>query len=1630
MVQGQTVPPNSDSSATQTAPVQSGPQGATDLRRQEAAAELFAIKLADQDVSLRLSGSWKGTATASWGLALTPLGLAVASNNTPLLFAQETDLTLSLWIQDRWFVEASFLDDYKLNTYRAGYQGKEHETVQYVGVGNTGLDFPTFPYLDLGGDTPNSFGVYGKFGSGDLTLHTLLRYDSALRQEKIFQGSRERTFEDLQTGQTLRGRFFILPDSALDGTPTVYLEDPNGNLTGSDGRRWRKALAGEYSASGTYGLVELAATPKGRVAVVYSLGGNATPWNTSLGAYGTAITPGSGFLGTAQAYFAPSGLNLADYPQSGDDSGAHIPGTVTIGGTAALVIYEGGTFSPFESRSRYNAPVSSSATASSLAEVVRPSTGERLADYDLEPLDPSSLLVPSDRPVYELSSQTSGGDIRSPQRRWPLAALTPEAYVPGGPKSTADLALRFVSYGAPSAMNIGTDVVPGSVQVYRNGMVDPLAVYDKETGTVTLESPVGIEEIVRISYLKRADERRFGSVVAGFGAVYQNDGPFAASGALGLRWNVSGDAYSEEGSTNPGTIGFGGRLAWTYPQFSSQITAGLAYEQRDTTGLYRIAGMEGAEIDMGLASTGYFPSETPTSLNSALTLSLDQTNRAPLVFRNYLVTDLLGLTTLKPIEWEGAPVVSGQEGPYPVWDDSLNIRVLAGEFSLTQDRYWTGFQIPLGDSGALLAQAKEILVPFRFYNFASNTTVEVDIQYGTLAPQNSGGAENSNLTIYRTLYTYTYTYGGSAAPTAWSQLTVTLNDDDRRKLQNATFLRIVVRQTAPVSGSSTTGRFLIAPPVALGAVFRSVTVNADRITPAPDPSTGSGAAVIETPDPTLRSAFPSFIDRLHPNGASQRVLRELWQSLAQDQGVGADGRTPAIPLLEYRNFTFFLKGPAPTTIGDFSTALVHFIVARRPESYLAANRNNEVALEASIPASAFAPGQWSMVEVRYGGANQGVFVNGQRVNGALWIYRPSVAANIGGSTDTGGTGAPSSAGTGSQTVFSASSGSGTGYAAVFLTPPNGGSLPDGTLSIDELTLQDPAPNYRANLGGALSWKVDGPVVSYRGKPLLTDLSVQTAMESAVQGDPLAQDGNPSGRAAVASRSAASVKVLGASLSGNLGLQVSNAYSSWNGGHAITLPLGNLSTQDTFSASPSQGILLHRLSTALSAPFQSSLQAETSIASLQKQRSWQVQGGYSRDNQNTPGLPFTTQAGAQARWTRTIDQNPDPTLSYGELWTESLSDMVIDPGWGVRKRETGATFSFGIPTQPLGFGFRSEGSQTAALSTGTTDSSLQGTLEFPFTIRALKGTLRQQRMVTRSLAVVGPDVSSDLSRFGEGLYDYRELWALPPLYTLYDGGLGSRIQDLAVQSSFYTSTRALTFTDGSSFNLGLPRTEGPWGLLVPASLSSGLKRTLQRQLDTLQDTLALTGALDFTAMNLFGAFGTNPVFQFYKSDEFSHHIEGNWSWPQSGPSTWRIASSQNLGFYGFVGAQLLLTHTLTTTNSGWSDGIRSTWTVPTDHSLLGLIYDRMTDRMGNLKNMPAVQELAKTKTERLRRESLETVADFTGTGSFTLTVGHESIVRIPGRLALSAFGNLELLRDYGTKITTIQTILGTSLKITY
>jgi hypothetical protein len=80
---------------------------------EEAPLELLHFDLGDSGVSLLLKGSWKGTLTANWGMSRSELGWQGAAADSPLLFSQEAELSLSLWLRERWFVEAGFLDGHE-----------------------------------------------------------------------------------------------------------------------------------------------------------------------------------------------------------------------------------------------------------------------------------------------------------------------------------------------------------------------------------------------------------------------------------------------------------------------------------------------------------------------------------------------------------------------------------------------------------------------------------------------------------------------------------------------------------------------------------------------------------------------------------------------------------------------------------------------------------------------------------------------------------------------------------------------------------------------------------------------------------------------------------------------------------------------------------------------------------------------------------------------------------------------------------------------------------------------------------------------------------------------------------------------------------------------------------------------------------------------------------------------------------------------------------------------------------------------------------------------------------------------------------------------------------------------------
>ena len=1645
----------------------------------EAPGELINLNLNDSSVSLQISGRWKGSIQTGFGFSLTPLGSTALSNDTPF-FTQEGDLTLSLWIKDRWFVEASFLDDSSLNTYRAGYQGKEGEVIQYIGVGNTGLDYPVFPYLDLGGDSPSSFGVYGHFIAGNLALHSLVRYDAAVREEKVFVGDRERsyTFADLSRPQ--RGISFVLPDERLDATPEVYIQDNRGTLTDLEGRRWRLAEKSEFGASAWLGIVEITlgaytggmTEPEGMIAVSYRKEGDSSRWAASMGYYDGSV-PGVNFLGKIQEYFddTMSEIRLWDFPQPGQRSPVapggsaadpqKIPATISINGVSALVLYESGTFSPFEKQSRYLAP----ANTSSQAALVKLTTGETVPGFNLVSYEYNSLdteIYETDnnsitRGVYELL-RDEARDRRSPADCWPLATLYPGLYLPGKAVFTENLGLRFTSYSASSAFYIGSDVIPGSVQVYRNGIQDPNFTYNQSSGTVGLGNTAGFSEVIRISYLKHSSEKRYGSLAAGLGAIWDNKSHFSWKLGLGLRWNLNSDTYSEEGAASPGTVGLGAQAKWDYDSLKTSLSLGLGLEQPDTAGLYRLSGMEGNEIILPLPPGVSFISWPPPYIDTLPPIlpfsSFKNNERTALIYRNFQESSFLGGTSLGDINSGSPSVVSGESGPYPAMDKQFSSQVLVAEFDMPYGDAWTGFQTALGLNGKFLEKAGRIEVPFRFMNFShapSGNDFIVILQIGSLSGKDEPMPENPNIVMQKILYPPQEPSAQNPASFGSDpRLAIfTLNDLDRIKLQDAQYLRLLVIKSGAMGDVS--GRVILAPPIVRGSFWRPIKTKGDEISPSRE-LTGSLVNVYENIDSSLEIKYSDIIGRLHGENSRQRVLDITWEGSlpgedfsSGDMGPGADGRIPGVPLSSYRSLSFFVRRPIADDSSrqdELDESTLRFILASGPSSL---SRPQEIALDLEIPLSDFticniAPGKWTRLEIQDLGSNPKITMDGKNAPNSSVKYRSRADGFI--SNDSSGSG----------TVLAGTAASSLGnwrssYAAVFLVPSSNPvltAIPKGNMAIDEIFLENAIPSYRMNNGASLDWHHEGTIVAIGNQSVISDLSFSTAVETGTTGNPF--ENNEDGNFGMNSRSQAGFSLWGIKLTGSYSnslaaAQSADTYYSWSAGHRVSRSFGLFTIRESFDDVPEDRIMNHRMSFSLDTRVRGTLSGEASQDGNNLRRRWLFGTGGKPSEKFPLDFSLDHSIGINEKDVPVSDDS----YNYVNTWLGSFEYLLPDSGLAAEARDQRLSSRIRLSTAPLGTEIYFQGMSSFTKSLNISQSSSLLRLDFPISMSGgdLRMLFRTERESRRNLSLLSLDFREDCSIWQDSFSDSVPLLFSLPIYSLFNTGMEGLMSSFAMADREENYSDLSQFMDRYEFSLQNGSNYGVSSLFIPRRFSLRTSRVMERKLDTPRDTINFGTSLYFSSTNMFGAMGAIPLFNFYMGDDLSHSIETVFSFPKNENFFWTVRADQTLLFFGFRGSELSLNNTLIVDSSRrigegnrLSESLAAAWTLPMDNTLLGLIYAAFLRMAGTQSSWLTLANLANTEYELLRKETLDFVFEKTPDiyyGDkiiFSIVAGHESIVSVFGKLNLSTFMRLRVSEDMSTRVFSFLGTIGTSLNLIF
>jgi hypothetical protein len=149
------------------------------------------------------------------------------------------------------------------------------------------------------------------------------------------------------------------------------------------------------------------------------------------------------------------------------------------------------------------------------------------------------------------------------------------------------------------------------------------------------------------------------------------------------------------------------------------------------------------------------------------------------------------------------------------------------------------------------------------------------------------------------------------------------------------------------------------------------------------------------------------------------------------------------------------------------------------------------------------------------------------------------------------------------------------------------------------------------------------------------------------------------------------------------------------------------------------------------------------------------------------------------------------------------------------------------------------------------------------------------------------------------------------------------------------------------------------------------------------------------------------------------------------------------FYGFTDSELTLENIFTYKSearigegSRWTESFKAVWTIPAEKTLLGTLYGFFTGMVKEQNSWLVLANLAESKYEQLRKESLEftfeKIPDITNDSNFrfSVTAGHESVVRIFGRLNLSVFAKLKISEDFNTHIFSFLGTIGTTLNLMF
>ena len=1414
----------------------------------DAAVPLFDFSFGDNQVEFLAQGYWQSTVTGSaaysFGFGTTP-GFTFS---TPV-FVQKVDLSLWFMLNRHWYFEASFAEKFTKNTVAAGYVGDG--TVKSVRVANRGIVFPSIYSVDdvsrgIGGGENQAPGLSAHLSGNRWQAHFAARYDMLKSEEKTWYGKNAVSTNDIPLFLFMTGMQFVLPSAeAVSAVRDVYVENSSGSFRDASGRLYKKLDSSQYLLL------------PGSNTVLLSKDAGAARQNGALpavafafSAYGADLVAAqsAGIVADVEAWFKEGGVDVAPFflDARKERSGASSQFVAEVNGERVLFVQHPSGFSPFSVSFRYDAGITSAtdgAIASHATKVNSTEFGVVLGNDSLNfVVKDFFALDHTYADVY--CTDVSSESILKAEVRFPLAKKDAGIYL--GYAQKTDLELKVRTYTAVVRFDIGTDAVPGTVRVYKNGILDSGATYDSSSGSITLSTAVAASDHIFATWYRDSEAANSGAFAGAAGFEWFFTDRFAMDVSAASRWTYAGGrSFADADYSAPGFVALASRVKYRGDEVSFSNVMAASVESENTTGTYRVLGMDDRK-----SNTVYLAKNATVNIPSGFTPVLSER----MAGNTEMPASLEANRALAAGNGIENPGITGYAGVL-AWQSLSN----GGR---TTGLQWAGVGVRLPGGTGLLASASTFSIALKnpgAQTAAGTKNFSVYIQLGVQAEDDiSKLVSESRETVPSWLVSKTSAADQNptdvrsafllseypAATNGWQIVTVVLTDRDRSRLALYPNARVIVCSTENVGA----GEIMIGPYQVDGAGFSVVKNEATMV------------SNVQTMDFTLASSKVNSL-----NSGINYVQQFEWRmydvsALRNDDSftISAIRYFKEIDLQNYETFSLWFKyapldaKPIPEGCkASVEDAALRFVLDR-PES----NGAFRQAVSVSLSAQQCQSGSlWHKLTVNLNTGLvevDGVSVSMAGVNASVIPVRLKIEVNT------------------------ADGGTGTCYGF-------------GVFSVDEVHFAGSNPYVVLQDKARAQWKRDGAVLEKNGFAILEDVQV-SATGTGTATLKTSENGKNDGM--VSSSAQMAFTLTSVRVSGDAAFSSASHNGLSSAAHSVrtTVPLGKvLSFAEEYSFNAEEKSLKKNDQAGMDfsgygVPVALKAQTESrsdSFALTQKSGAaletkfgvteWNVKAGVDQKQ-----LPST--AGVVL-----LD-----TGNYGAGWLD-VTKLAFDTGdeKASRRNVEGETsFSVSLPFADMKptISVKTSGLyKSASRHTFASDTSLE--LKVPFSVGKHRFSIGWKKTGGGvSLSEKGGDYARDVDDLRSGYGELRWFLTSFPVYDLFSAGLADSV--LSDSSMDSNSVESLYY--GGVYEASWKRSfyGNKKDLLVPANATLSVSRDI-RTAATTADVYQIKTSLGHTALNLFGLTGSIPLATWFQQDEYATSFSATVKIPRNAPSQYSV-----------------------------------------------------------------------------------------------------------------------------------------------